>query len=302
LALPFIFLRGSSVARLRPLLFGFWLAFLIGLGGTTPVGRIVLGRAFEVLTMERFSYWATLLALPFVGLFADELIRRFRTRGITALAILAAFSCALAVGWASYRPADGEEFKVDSVAAWLNRDGHDQYRYVTLGFGNKIARLAMMTNASSVDGEWNSGRMLPELTQNGAGALTSSKYFGKAGIDALRDILKHADHYGLKWVFVRDHYYDPLLAFAGWRPVDSLENNTITVWSKDGIPPAAPLTSPQMPTHWQGMMWGILPIGSSILAILVVLIPSKKEKRAEERSQDPYPADGDLVHGRLAHE
>ena len=300
IALPFIFLRGSLIPRLRPLLFGFWIAFLIGLGGTTPVGRLVLGRAFEVLTMERFSYWATLLALPFVGLFADEIIRRFRTHGITGLAVLAAFSCAIAVGWASYRPADGEEFKVDSVAAWLNRDGHDQYRYVTLGFGNKIARLAMMTDASSVDGEWNSGRMLPELTQNGAGALTSSKYFGKAGIDALRDILKHADHYGLKWVLVRDHYYDPLLAFAGWRPVDSLENNTITVWSKDGVPPAAPIMSPQMPTHWQGLMWGILPIGSSILAILVVLIPSKKT--VEERSENPYPADGTLVHARLAHE
>ena len=299
-ALPFIFLRGSLIPRLRPLLFGFWIAFLIGLGGTTPVGRLVLGRAFEVLTMERFSYWATLLALPFVGLFADEIIHRFRTTGITALAILAAFSFALAVGWASFRPADGEEFKVDSVAGWLNRDGHDQYRYVTLGFGNKIARLAMMTDASSVDGEWNSGRMLPELTQNGAGALTSSKYFGKAGIDSLRDILRHADHYGLKWVFVRDHYYDPLLAFAGWRPVDSLENNTITVWSKDGVPPAPPITSPQMPTHWQGLMWGILPIGSSILAILVVLIPSKKT--VEERSENPYPADGNLVHGRLAHE
>ena len=80
----------------------------------------------------------------------------------------------------TFRPADAEDFKVDSVAAWLNRDGHDQYRYITLGFGNKIARLAMMTDAGSVDGEWNSGRMLPELTQNGAGALTSSKYFGKA--------------------------------------------------------------------------------------------------------------------------
>src|SRR5580692_11607172 len=70
LALPFIVLRGSSIARLRPLLIGFWLAFLVGLGGTTPVGRLVLGRAFDVITMERFSYWATLLALPFVGLLA----------------------------------------------------------------------------------------------------------------------------------------------------------------------------------------------------------------------------------------
>ena len=81
LALPFIVMRGSSVVRLRPLLLGFWVAFLIGLGGTTPVGRLLLGRAFEVLTMERFSYWATLLALPFVGLLATELIDRYRDAG-----------------------------------------------------------------------------------------------------------------------------------------------------------------------------------------------------------------------------
>ena len=59
-----------------------------------------------------------------------------------------------------------------------------------LGFGNKISRLAVLTDASSVDGEWNSGRMLPELTENGAGALTSSKYFGKPGLDALSAMLQ----------------------------------------------------------------------------------------------------------------
>ncbi len=78
LVLPFIVLRGSAIVRLRPLLLGFWVAFLIGLGGTTPAGHLLLGRAYEVLTMERFSYWATLLALPFVGLLATELIDRFR--------------------------------------------------------------------------------------------------------------------------------------------------------------------------------------------------------------------------------
>ena len=78
LALPFIFIRGSLAVRLRPLLFGFWVAFLVGLGGTTPVGHLLLGRAFDVLTMERFSYWATLLALPFVGLLAAELVDRYR--------------------------------------------------------------------------------------------------------------------------------------------------------------------------------------------------------------------------------
>jgi len=298
LALPFIFLRGSAVVRLRPLLLGFWVAFMVGLGGTTPVGHLLLGRAFDVLTMERFSYWATLLALPFVGLLAAELIDRYRQWAIVGLTTAAALSCAMAVGWATYRPADAEDFKVDTVASWLNRDGHNQYRYVTLGFGNKIARLAMMTDASSVDGEWNSGRMLPELTHYGAGALTSSKYFGEAGLDALRAMLMHADHYGLKWVFVRDHYYDPLLSFAGWRPVDNLEDKTITVWSKDGVPPAMPVNAPQIPPHWQGLMWGIFPIGSSLLAILVVLIPEKR--RHEKQAQLPFVNNEHLVRERVA--
>jgi hypothetical protein len=217
---------------------------------------------------------------------------------VAGLVAAAALSCALAVAWTTYRPADAANFKVDQVAGWLNRDGHDRYRYVTLGFGNKISRLAVLTNASSVDGEWNSGRMLPELTEHGAAALTSSKYFGKAGLDALSAILRHADRYGLKWVFVRDPYYEPLLVFAGWRKVDSLEDKTISVWSKEDVPPATPINAPQMPPRWQGLVWGILPIGSSILAMLLVLIPDRK--RVEQRVAQPAVPDEDLVLGRLA--
>lgn len=275
LALPFMVIRGSKVVRLRPLLIGFWVAFLLGLGGTTPVGHWLLGRAYEVLTMERFSYWASLLGLPFVGLLAAELLVGFRKRAVLGLSVAAALSCAIAVAWSTYSPPEGAGIKVDSVAQWLNRDGHDRYRYFTLGFGDKISRLAILTDASSVDGEWNSGRMLPELTRYGAGALSSSKYFGKAGIDSLQAMMRHADKYGLKWIFVRDSYYDPLLKFSGWRPVDVFEDKTITVWDKDGVPPATPINAPQIPPHWQGIMWGICPFGSSIVAILfIVLIPT----------------------------
>ncbi|MGH9343099.1 MAG: hypothetical protein ACRD19_04990, partial [Terriglobia bacterium] len=258
---------------------------------------ILLGRAFDVLTMERFSYWASLLALPFVGLLAAELIDRFRSVAVVSLATLAALTCALAVSWSTYRPADAENFTVTSVAAWLNRGGHDQYRYFTLGFGNKIARLAMMTDAGSVDGEWNSGRRLPELMRYGGGPLTSSKYFGAAGLNALRAIMKHADQYGLKWVFVRDPSYDPLLYFAGWRPVDSLDDSTITVWSKDGVPPATPVNAPQIPPRWQGLMWGIFPFGSSIVAILVLFIPS--ERRQKARAGRPIAPDEGFAQRRV---
>jgi hypothetical protein len=298
LVLPFIVLRGSAVVRLSPLLLGFWLAFLIGIGGTTPVGHLLLGRAFEVLTMERFTYWASLLALPFVGLLASELVDRFRTRAVAGLTIAAALTCGFAVAWIVYKPAEAEQFNVDSCAGWLNRDGHDKYRYVTLGFGSHISDLATYTDADSVDGEWNSGRTLPELTQHGGAALTKSKFFGKTGLDALRAILGHADHYGLKWVLVRDPSYDPLLSFVGYRRVDTLENNTITVWGKDGVPPAVPVNSTYKPPRWQGLMWGTLPFGSSLLAILVVLIPEKRRFQ-DEPGVTHDPAE-ELAPGRLA--
>jgi hypothetical protein len=298
LALPFIVIRGSAVVRLRPLLFGFWVAFLVGIGGTTPVGRLLLGRAYEVLTMERFSYWATLLALPFVGLLAMELVDRFRMRAVIGLLLAATFTCGLGAAWIIYRPAEAEDFKVESAAAWLNRDGHDRYRYVTLGFGSRISRLAMLTDAGSVDGEWNSGRTLPELTEHGGAALTNSKFFGRTGLDALRAILDHADHYGLKWVLVRDPYYDPLLTFAGFRHVDDLEDKTISIWSKEGAPPAVPLNTPLIPPHWQGVMWGTLPFGSSLLALLVLFIPDRRRPADEEI--DSSAAAENLEPGRLA--
>jgi hypothetical protein len=297
LILPFVVMRGAAMVRLRPLLIGFWLAFLVGLGGTTPAGHLLLGRAYEVLTMERFTYWATLLALPFVGLLASELIERFRWRGIITLALGAALTCGFAVAWVNFHMADAADFAMEPVAAWLNRDGHDKYRYITLGFGNKISRLAVLTDATSVDGEWNSGRTLPELTENTGGSLSNSKYFGKGGLDALRAMLYHADHYGLKWVFVRDPYYEPLLSFAGWRRVDYLEDKIITVWSKEGAPPAVPMNSALMPPRWQGLMWGTLPFGSSLLAILVVLIPD--EKWIRRRTVEPEPAAEELAPGRL---
>jgi hypothetical protein len=300
LALPFIIWRGAIVPRLRPLMLGFWLCFMIGLGGTTPIGLWILRRAFDVLTFERFSYWATLLALPILGALIAGLVERFRLRAAIPVALLGASTCALAMSWSTYKPPDAQDFDVRPIAAWLDRDGHNDYRYVTLGFGNKLSRLAVLTDANSVDGESNSSRMLPELTQYGGGALTDAKYFGTGGLESLRAMLHHADKYGLKWAVVRDPYYEPLLVFAGWRHVDNLNDNTITIWAKDGVPPATPMNASQMPPAWQGLLWGTLPIGSSILAILLVLIPDKRRRGSMEDETTVTPiSQQNAVAGRL---
>lgn len=273
LALPFIVVKGASNPRLRVLLIAFWITFLIALGGTTPFPRWIFGRAFEILTYERFTLWATILALPIVGLLVEELIDRYSNHAAIVVSSAAIASLVLAFGWLTWSPfRTTSSLNVDSVISFLNRDGHDQYRYLTLGFGNALSKVSTYADASSVDGEYNSARLLPEMTRYGAAQLTSAKFFGAAGMDSLRAMLQHGNHYGLKFIFVHDPFYEPLLVFGGWRQVETYDSGAITVWSKDDAPPARVIPTDAKPAPWQGLIWGILPIGSSIVAILFLAL------------------------------
>jgi hypothetical protein len=293
LALPFIITRGASVQRLRPLLFGWWLTALLGLGGTTPVGKALLGRAYEILTFERFTFWATLMALPIVGILAQELIDRYSRRAVVALWICAVATFGSAISWMVFHPITSSPFKIDQVVSFMNREGHTKFRYLALGFGNQFAAVSRQVSAGSVDGDYNSARILPELTQYGSGQLYNSKYFGASGMEALRAILKHANQYGLKYIFVRDRYYEPLLAFAGWRQAESYDNGNVTLWTKEDVPPAKRIDFGDiMPTPLQGLMWGILPVGVSLFALFAILILPERQAVGEPVA---FPATADRV-------
>ena len=289
LALPFIIFRGASLPRLRPLLFGFWLTMIFGLGGTTPLPRWLLGRAYEILTFERFTFWATLMAMPIVGLLAIELLDRFRAKAAVALSLASVATIGAALAWLTanpYRPTGTTN--VAPVIAFLNRDGHDSYRYLTLGFGSELAQVSTYTDASSVDGDYNSARLLPEMTQYGSAQLTNAKFYGSAGMASLRAMLEHANRYGLKYIFVHDSYYEPLLTFVGWRKTETFDNGEITAWSKDDVPPAHRIQSDAIPPAWMGLLWGTLPIGVSVLTMfLVLLLPAGQRVRRVVESPVP---------------
>jgi hypothetical protein len=278
LALPFILFRGAASRRMVPLLCGFWLTLIFGLGGTTPLPRWLLGRAFEILTFERFTFWATLMAMPIVGLLVVQLLDRFAGKAAMALSLAAVGTIGAALWWLSanpYRPSSS--LNVEPVIAFMNRDGHDSFRYITLGFGSELAKVSTYTNAGSVDGDYNSARLLPEMTHYGSAQLTNSKFYGSAGMASLRVMLEHANRYGLKYIFVHDSYYEPLLTFVGWRKIETFGNGEITAWSKEDVPPAHQIQSDVVPPAWQGLMWGIFPIGVSFLAIFLELfLPDEK--------------------------
>jgi hypothetical protein len=280
LALPFILIRGASSRRLRPLLVGFWLTMIFGLGGTTPLPKWLLGRAFDILTFERFTFWATLLAMPIVGILAIDLLDRFRSKAAIALSLAAVGTVGAALWWLNanpYRSSGAAALNVDPVVTFMNRDGHDAYRYITLGFGSELSKVSTYTSAGSVDGDYNSARLLPEMTHYGSAQLTNAKFYGSAGMASLRAILEHANRYGLKYIFVHDTYYEPLLTFVGWRKIETFGSGEITAWSKDDVPPAHKVESDAVPASWQGLLWGILPIGVSFLAIFFeLLLPEQR--------------------------
>jgi hypothetical protein len=281
LALPFIIIRGSSIPRLRPLLIGFWLSLIFGLGGTTPLPRWLLGRAYNILTFERFTFWATLLAMPIVGLLAVQLLDRFRAKAAVGLALASVVTIGAALAWLTANPFRPTiTMDVNPVIAFLNRDGHDSYRYLTLGFGSELAKVSTYTDASSVDGDYNSARLLPEMTQYGSAQLTNAKFYGSAGMASLRAMLEHANRYGLKYVFVHDSYYEPLLTFVGWRKIEAFNNGDITAWSKDDVLPAHRIESDAIPSAFMGLLWGTVPIGVSVLSIFLVLfLPASQRVR-----------------------
>ena len=67
------------------------------------------------------------------------------------------------------------------------------------------------------------------------------------------------------------------------------------------MPPAVPVNAPQIPPAWQGLMWGIFPIGSSLLALLLVLLHPGSNGRRRQRpvrsadGQENLVMGGDLV-------
>src|ERR1700751_5424291 len=290
LALPFILFRGATVRRLRPLLFGFWLTLIFGLGGTKPLPRWLLGRAYDILTFERFTFWATLMAMPIVGLLAIELLDRFQAKAAVGLSLAAVAPIGAALAWLTanpFRPTG--TINVSPVIAFLNRDGHDSYRYLTLGFGSEPAQVSTYRHASSVDGDYTPARLLPEMTQYGSAQLTNAKFYGSAGMGFMGPTLARAQRPGLKYVFVHDSYYEPLLTFVGWRKTETFDNGEITAWSKDDVPPAHRIDSDAIPPAWMGLLWGTLPIGVSVLAIfLVLLLPARQNLRKAIEPQREY--------------
>ena len=193
--LPYIFYRYYSK---RYLFFGFSITILtiLGTGGTTPIPKMVLGEnAFNILTLDRFTLWASIMSLPIFGEFAYRFVEGDLKTLIQSkfgaiyhrligglLAGLFLFMTIFTMSLGYFRPSQPQKIKMLPIVNFLNQDQHDQWRYLTLGFGDQMAWLSTQTNAMTVDGNYHSARRLPELTTRAIERLENSKFKGVEGI------------------------------------------------------------------------------------------------------------------------
>jgi len=279
--LPYIFYRYYSK---RYLFFGFSITILtiLGTGGTTPIPKMVLGEnAFNILTLDRFTLWASIMSLPIFGEFAYRFVEGDLKTLIQSkfgaiyhrligglLAGLFLFMTIFTMSLGYFRPSQPQKIKMLPIVNFLNQDQHDQWRYLTLGFGDQMAWLSTQTNAMTVDGNYHSARRLPELTTRAIERLENSKFKGVEGIGSLQQFLTAPEKYNLKYIFSNDKFYDPILYYSGWQRLRHLENG-IMVWEKLNIPPISSILPKDDVAKWQKIIWGIIPFLTIIIAFIL---------------------------------
>jgi hypothetical protein len=261
----------------------FFLCLLLGSGGTTPLPKMMLGaNAFNILTLDRFGFWASIIAIPFIAKFIYSFVTgpvqkfwvsnfgktsHFILSGTTGFAYFLFIIFIFHLG--TFRPLQPKEIEIQPMLNFLNRDDHMRWRYLTLGFGDQMAWLSANSLAATVDGNYHSARRLPELTTRPIERLENAKFSGDEGLASLNDFLANSEKYSLKYVFSNDRYYDPLLYYLGWSRTIRLENG-IMVWEKGNISTIKPI-EPKKLSPTLKKLWGILPLSSLAFAILLTI-------------------------------
>ena len=279
--LPYIFYRYYSK---RYLFFGLSITILtvLGTGGTTFIPRLFLGEtAFNILTLDRFTLWASIMSLPLFGEFTYRFVEGDLKQLIQnkfgaiyhrliggILAGLFLFMTIFTMSLGYFRPSQPQQIKMLPIINFLNQDQHDNWRYMTLGFGDQMAWLSAQTNAMSVDGNYHSARRLPELTTRPIERLENSKFKGVEGIGSLQQFLTTPEKYNFKYIFSNDKFYDPILYFCGWQRLRQLENG-IQVWEKLNVPPVSSILPKEDVARWIKILWGIMPFLTVIIAFIL---------------------------------
>jgi len=280
--MPFLFRKWHP--RFIGLLISFTILFLLGLGGTTPLPRIVFGKAWEWLTYDRFAFWASLTLTPFFGILFIGLKKKLRfttkplptplRKNLISILTFSLFAATSLGAWFTpiWFPIQPKPVDLQPIIDFLNADDNSQWRYLTFGFGDQFAYLNLLTKATTIDGSYHTARTLPELRNSGVGQVDTS-YWALNGMNAIIPILKKSGEHSVRWGFVDPDTVEavkidgetihrspfvPVLDELGWIKIKTLANG---VWLYEN-PNVVAFTPVPIPTVSliNSFAWGIFPM------------------------------------------
>jgi hypothetical protein len=294
--IPFALWMGLRQRRYSGLTIAFLPLFILGLGDTTPLPRILFRAGWEWLTYDRFAFWASLALLPFFGLamllarqrlpkylgyrihmrFPRIQIKRRKAdswppmplgrprRWVTTSIFIFMALIAMIVGKLSTLvPFEPAKIDMKPIVSFLARKNHAEWRYLTFGFGDQLAYLSTLTKATTIDGSYHTARPLPELRESGIAQIDTAFWTVK-GLRALDPILQKSGGHGVRWGFVSLAVYIPVLKRNGWVRLTKLDNG-IQVWEN----PSAVRPEPTPPPPYDPLAsfsWGVFPLLSLVIA------------------------------------
>jgi len=287
--------------RFLGLLISFGTLFLLGLGGTTSLPRLLFGSAWEWLTYDRFAFWACLTLTPFFGILFIRLKRGWKNRrlipkpipfdrtqggpvtlrrGFLSALTFSVFAATTLGAWLTplLFPIQPKAMDMQPIVDFLNEGNHSQWRYLTFGFGDQFAYLNLLTKATTIDGSYHTARTLPELRESGIGQVDTS-YWALRGISAIEPILRKSGGRGVRWGFVNPNTLEaikmrwgeihrspfvPLLGQLGWIKIKTLKNGVLVYENPNAMAPKP--FKPPIASPIASFSWGVFPLLAFVTA------------------------------------
>ena len=159
ITLPYVFYKAFST-KAWPLGLSYSLLVLLGTGGTTPLPRLILRSSFYILTLDRFTFWATITTITTTWSVCGEPapggagnVYKGATRtwymvcspGASLLISYLAISIYVA-NLTQFRQFQPASVDFQPIVNFLNKDQHSRWRYITLGFGDEMSLLSSENN------------------------------------------------------------------------------------------------------------------------------------------------------------
>lgn len=243
---------------------------VLGLGGSTPIPRLVFGALYDTLTFEKFTLWACLLLIVPLGYYLEYRLPHDYgklAKGLKYAVVLSMVAVSGLVLYASnvvlHQPPAPD---VPAVASYLNSQHGDGF-YITLGLGTWSRELSIISAHPTLDGGFNTARRIPLLAQSGAETIDSAKYY-KGGMQLVGSIL--TGNYGVRWVVLGDETYRPYLVDSGFVEVQQVNGALpVSIWERGGYEDGYRMT--MVDINETSYLWGLLPPLALIATLILAL-------------------------------